>query len=89
MACESRLRKTQWIKNGCNAFNAKRKVSKPLSFWTEQDVLLYIYQNHIPIASVYGDVIKENEVDGQLDCANIGLFDLGRPVLKTTGCKRT
>ena len=89
MACESRLRKTQWLKNGCNAFNAKRKVSKPLSFWTEQDVLLYIYQKHIPIASVYGDVVKENEVVGQLDFDDIGLFDLGRPTLKTTGCTRT
>lgn len=89
MASESRLRTQNWLQNGCNAFNAKRKISNPMSFWTEQDVLLYIYQNHIPIASVYGDVIKENEVDGQLDFADIGLFDLGRPVLKTTGCKRT
>ena len=89
MACESNLRKTQWTKVGCNAFGGKRPRSAPMSFWTEQDVLLYIYMNHIPIASVYGDVIKENEVDGQLDFADIGLFDLGRPILKTTGCKRT
>lgn len=42
MASESRLRKMQWMKNGCNAFEAKHKVSKPMSFWTEQDVLLYV-----------------------------------------------
>lgn len=60
-----------------------------MAFWTEQDVLLYIYQNKIPIASVYGEVIKENEVDGQLDMADLGLFDIGIPILKTTGCKRT
>lgn len=40
MACESRLRQTQWAKVGCNAFDAGRPRSAPLSFWTEQDVLL-------------------------------------------------
>ena len=60
-----------------------------MSFWTEQDVLLYIYKNRIPIASVYGEVVKETEVEGQLDFEDLGIFDLGRPILKTTGCKRT
>lgn len=89
MASESRLRTQRWLQNGCNAFNAKRKVSNPMSFWTEQDVLLYIYQNNIPIAPVYGNVVKETEVEGQLDFEDLGIFDLGRPTLKTTGCKRT
>lgn len=89
MASESKLRTIAWLKNGCNGFDMTNPKSTPMAFWTEQDVLLYIYMNHIPIASVYGDVIKENEVDGQLDFADIGLFDLGRQVLKTTGCKRT
>lgn len=89
MASESRLRTRKWLQNGCNGFNMKNPISNPMAFWTEQDVLLYIYQNQIPIASVYGEVIKENEVDGQLDFADIGLFDLGRPILKTTGCDRT
>ena len=89
MASESRQRSAQWMRHGCNGFNLAIPKSTPMAFWTEQDVLLYIYQNHIPIASVYGDVIKENEVDGQLDFADIGLFDLGRPTLKTTGCSRT
>lgn len=89
MASESKLRTQQWLKNGCNGFDMKSPISNPMSFWTEQDVLLYIYQNHIPIASVYGEVVKENEVAGQLDLADLGLFDLGIPTLKTTGCKRT
>lgn len=89
MASESRLRTQVWLRNGCNMFDAKSPKSTPMAFWTEQDVLLYIYENHIPIASVYGDVIKENEVDGQLDFADLELFDLGRPTLKTTGCQRT
>ena len=39
MACESALRKSHWLKEGCNAFNSKRPTSQPMSFWTEQDVL--------------------------------------------------
>lgn len=89
MAAESRLRTTDWLRNGCNGFDMKRPRSTPMSFWTENDVLLYIWQNHIPIASVYGDIIKENEVDGQIDFADLEIFDLGLPILKTTGCKRT
>ena len=89
MASESRLRTQIWLKYGCNAFEANKQMSNPMSFWTEQDVLLYIYQHNIPIASVYGDVVKEKEVDGQMDLEDLGLFDLGVPVLKTTGCERT
>ena len=89
MASESRLRTQQWIRNGCNGFDLKSPISNPMAFWTEQDVLLYIYLNKLPIASVYGEVVKENEIDGQLDFADLGIFDLGLPMLKTTGCKRT
>ena len=56
MACESRLRKEHWLIHGCNAFDAKRPRSQPMSFWTEQDVLEYIYTRNIPYASVYGDI---------------------------------
>lgn len=44
MAEESRLRKQKWIQNGCNAFNSRKPVSNPLSFWTENDVLQYIVE---------------------------------------------
>ena len=47
MAEESMLRETAWLKNGCNAFNAKHKVSNPMSFWTEQDILTYIRREQI------------------------------------------
>lgn len=89
MASESRLRTQKWLQNGCNGFDLKNPISNPMSFWTEQDVLLYIYQNHIPIASVYGEVVKEAEVEGQLDFEDLGIFELGRPTLRTTGCSRT
>ena len=73
LASESTLRKTQWVKYGCNAFESKRPTSQPLSFWTEQDILHYIKQFDVPYCSVYGDIVPVNE--GTL--------------LKTTGCDRT
>ena len=60
MACESQLRKTSWLKNGCNAFDATNPVSTPMSFWTEQDVLRCLKEFNIPYASVYGE-IKQDE----------------------------
>ena len=60
MACESQARKTAWLKNGCNAFDSKRPISQPMSFWTEQDVLRYIKEFKIHYASVYGE-IKQDE----------------------------
>lgn len=62
LADESMLRLQSYLKTGCNAFNSKRPNSTPLGFWTEQDILKYIYDNNIKIASVYGDVIMENNV---------------------------
>ena len=89
MASESRLRTQKWLKQGCNAFDAKKPMSMPMAFWTEQDVLLYIYRNKIHLASVYGEVVKENGIPGQMDWEDYGLFELERPLLKTTGCDRT
>lgn len=60
MTCESMARKKTWIQNGCNAFNATRPMSTPMSFWTEQDVLKYISEYDLPIASPYGE-IKQDE----------------------------
>lgn len=58
---ESKQRESNWIKYGCNAFDMKRPQSKPLSFWTEQDILEYIYISNLSVCSVYGDLIKEND----------------------------
>ena len=96
MASESRLRSQKWLQNGCNAFDIKNPISNPMSFWTEQDVLLYIKTYSIPIASVYGDVVVDYEgmgqIEGQMsitDFMDAEEFDLDRPLLKTTGCNRT
>ena len=92
MAVESRLRTQIWIQQGCNAFDVKKPISNPMAFWTEQDVLLYIRTRNIPICSVYGKVVTDDEEDGQLnfnDMAGMELFDLGNVPLHTTGCDRT
>lgn len=58
MTEESMIRETQWLKDGCNAFNTKHPKSSPMSFWTEQDVLRYIKLKGLKIASVYGDIVE-------------------------------
>ena len=84
LAEESALRTNEWLKKGCNAFDSKRKISQPLSFWTEQDILQYIKQYNFSIASVYGNVIYKK--DG-FQYENT-LCDCGAN-LCTTGCDRT
>lgn len=78
MAYESRIREQKWMINGCNAFETTRPMSNPMSFWTEQDVLRYIKENGIEIASVYGDIAPINQSQPDPDCK-----------LCTTGCQRT
>ncbi|MBO6181518.1 phosphoadenosine phosphosulfate reductase family protein [bacterium] len=60
MAAESNLRKTEYLKKGCNSFNTKRPASTPLGFWTEQDIFQYLVENNLPYCSVYGE-IKQDE----------------------------
>lgn len=59
MAAESNLRKTEYIKKGCNSFDTKRPASTPLGFWTEQDIYEYIKTFNVPYCSVYGEIIKD------------------------------
>lgn len=90
MAEESRLRTQKWLLTGCNGFDMKSPISNPMAFWREQDVLRYIKENNIPLASVYGEIVTdyEQECEGQMDLADLGLAEDVRP-LKTTGCNRT
>lgn len=59
MAQESRLRYNAWMKHGCNAFNSKDPKSAPVSFWTEQDVLLYMKTYNVPLCPVYGQIVED------------------------------
>lgn len=99
MAEESLMRQAQWLSHGCNSFEGNHPSSNPMSFWTEQDVLLYIKSKNIPIATVYGDVVTDTEkteqIDGQLSISDllgeseVDKFAQERTPLKTTGCTRT
>lgn len=82
MAQESRLRTKAWLKTGCNAFEGKHPTGKPMSFWTEQDVLRFIVDRELPIASVYGEIVAS---DGENDYTET-LIDCK---LHCTGCQRT
>ena len=73
MASESRFRRQSWMRYGCNMYNGKQ-LSRPLSFWTEQDVLHYIKRFNVPYCSVYGDIIEKQSPEDTLE---------------TTGCTRT
>lgn len=73
MASESRLRTQKWVQNGCNGFNLKIPTSNPMSFWTEQDVLLYI--------KLYGkDMVKR-----KIKCHDKVMFYGERIVNRKTG----
>lgn len=61
MAEESKQRQQNWFRFGCNAFEKTIPSSQPMSFWTEQDVLKYLKDFHIPYASIYGDIVKEDD----------------------------
>lgn len=85
MTTESRLREQAWIRHGCNAFNGSKITSQPMSFWSEQDVLMYIFQNDLEIASVYGGIVALDKygfpfVPQKWQCQN---------KLMCTGCQRT
>lgn len=58
MAEESAQRKSNWLMYGCNMFGSERPISKPLSFWTEQDILEYLVRYDLPYAKVYGEIVR-------------------------------
>lgn len=91
MACESMTREAAWMKKGCNAFDAPRPTSQPMSFWTEQDILHYIKKFNVPYCPAYGEIkVDDNpEFEGQINW--IDYLECYEPQdhLVTTGCNRT
>jgi len=77
MANESILRKSNYLKHGCNGFKMKRPTSTPLGFWTEQDILQYIKENNLEYASVYGDIIEEDNKLRTTKCDRTGCMFCG------------
>lgn len=60
MAYESNVRRTEWIRNGCNAFDNGRPISRPMSFWLEQDVLKALISYDLPYPTVYGEIEQKD-----------------------------
>lgn len=57
---EGHLRELSYQKNGCN--NYKKGKSKPLSIWTHQDILKYVYENDVDYCqNIYGKIKKEGK----------------------------
>lgn len=82
MASESQQREKEWKRTGCNAFEGKRPMSKPMSFWAEQDVLHYEATGLTPRGV---EILKEEKLSSD------GMILLGRLMgkkLHEIGCER-
>jgi len=53
MAEDSRLRLQQFLRYGCNAYDAKTPMSKPLSIWLERDIWEYLRAFNVPYSKIY------------------------------------
>lgn len=54
LASESYQREKDWLEYGCNVFHERKdNQSKPLSFWTDEDILEYIERFNVKIPHLY------------------------------------
>ena len=54
LASESYQREKEWLEYGCNVFHERKdNQSKPLSFWTDNDILEYIKRFNVLIPKLY------------------------------------
>lgn len=61
MAEESFRRQQSYCKHSCNAFNMKEPQSRPLMFWSKNDVLQYLRDYNVDYCkSIYGDIITDD-----------------------------
>lgn len=85
MTDESALRRSRWLKYGCNSFEQKNPQSVPISFWKEQDVFQYILTNKIKLAECYGKIIEIDQLPGQ-ECLEGCMQNVTTSKCKRTGC---
>ena len=52
MANESSLRKTNYLKSGCNSFNG-RAMSQPIAFWSDKDIWEYMWIFGLEYSGIY------------------------------------
>lgn len=54
LASESYQREKDWLNYGCNVFyQRKENQSRPLSFWTDNDILEYIKKYNVKVSKLY------------------------------------
>lgn len=54
LASESYQREKDWLEHGCNVFHERKdNQSRPLSFWTDEDILEYIAKYNVKIPKLY------------------------------------
>lgn len=53
MATDGRSRLRSYATHGCNVFDRKKMMSRPLSIWTEEDIWKYIREEKIPYSPIY------------------------------------
>lgn len=54
LASESYQREKDWLEYGCNVFHKRKdNQSRPLSFWTDDDILEYIQKYNVRIPGLY------------------------------------
>lgn len=53
MASDSRMRKVNYLQHGCNAYDLKKRQSRPLSFWKEEDIWTYINKKGLAYSKIY------------------------------------
>lgn len=61
LAEESIARRNEWMRSGCNAFDGPEPISKPISFWTTQDVLRYLKEYNVPYCPLYGEICEDKK----------------------------
>jgi hypothetical protein len=60
MSEESDSRKMGMIGAGCNLYDSKHPISRPLKNWKKQHILQYVIDNKVQISSIYGEIINKN-----------------------------
>ena len=61
MAEESFRRQQSYCKHSCNAFNMKEPQSRPLMFWSKNDVLQYLRDYDVDYCkNIYGDIVTDS-----------------------------
>lgn len=53
MASDGASRKQDYLRAGCNAFDNKSPMGKPLSIWLEEDIWEYIKSKKLPYSEIY------------------------------------